>query len=339
MVQNQVNLFRILLYLKKYRWVKKRIFRAKISWDFPIYLHLEPTNLCNLRCSFCPNSLNKEIKKQYLELKLYRKIIDECAKYKKLLLLLLHKDGEPLLHPNLPEMIRYAKDKRSAKVVHLATNGILLNEDKSREIINSGLDDILISVDAVRKSTFLKLKGVDKLEEVESNVKNFIRIRNKLKSRKPYVRVKMIDMQETHSEISLFRRKWKGIVDKVEITRFCNWPQFEIAGNNADNSKGRYPCTILWYSPAINCDGKVSICCLDGDRKRIVGDVSEESLFDIWHGEKLQAIRDAHCNGNYNICGNCSAWSLEPNLGSWLKSQEKSKNFAYKRMVQESLEP
>lgn len=323
MVQNQVNLFRLLLYLKKYSWVKKQIFRAKISWDFPIYLHLEPTNFCNLRCSFCPNFQNKKIKKQYMEIGLFRRVIDECAKYKKTLLLLLHKDGESLLHPDLPEMIRYAKDKQAAKVVHLASNGVLLDEKKSREIIKSGLDDIMISVDAARESTFFEIKGVDRLREIESNVINFVKIRNKLKSRNPYVRVKMIDMQETHSEISLFRRKWKGIVDKVEITRFCNWPQFEIAVNNTENSKSRYPCTILWYSPAINCDGKVSICCLDGDRKRIVGDVNEDSLFDIWHGKKLQAIRDAHCNGNYNMCGNCSAWSFEPNLGSWLKSREK----------------
>jgi len=320
-----MNFLRTLLYLKKYVWVKKQIFKAIISWDFPIYLHLEPTNLCNLRCSFCPNAQNKEIKKQYMNLKLYRKIIDEYAKYKRLLLLLLHKDGEPLLHPDLPEMIRYAKDRQAAKIVHFATNGILLNENKSREVIDSGLDDIVISIDAVKKSTFLKLKGVDKLEEVESNVTNFIKTRNKLKSKKPFVRVKMIDMEETHSEVSLFQKKWERVADKVEITRLCNWPQLETVGKNTTSSTSRYPCTILWYSPAINSDGRVSACCFDGDKKRIIGDISEDSMFVIWHGKRLQAIRDAHCNGNYGICRNCSGWSLEPNLSSWLKNKEKSK--------------
>lgn len=311
----------ILTHLKKYNWIKKQILKAKISLDFPIYLHIEPTSFCNLRCSFCPSSRRQNLKNGYIQLDLYRKIIDECSEYKKLLLLLLHKDGESLLHPNLSEMIRYAKEKKAAKVIHLATNGTLMDENKAREIIDSGLDDVLISIDAATRATFLRLKGIDRLEEIEKNVKGFVNLRNKLRRKTPFVRVKMIAMEENQSELSLFYKKWKGIADRVEITKLCDWPQLKVNKKNKNNLLSRYPCTILWYSPAINWDGKVSICCFDADKRRIIGDVTKETLYNIWHSRNLNLIRKAHFSRNYDICADCSGWSLEPNLEYRLKRQ------------------
>jgi len=322
---SDVKVLKLLTRLKRFNWLKKQYLKVKISKDFPIDLHIEPTNLCNLSCSFCPTPRNKDIKKGYMDLNLYKKIINECAESRKVMLLLLHKDGESLLHPDLPEMIRYAKEKNAAKITHLSTNGILLDKNMGRRLIESGLDDIVIALDAAKRSTYLEMKGVDRLEEVENNIFDFIETRKKLNSRKPFIRAKMIKTGKNNSEVSLFKKKWERITDQVEIAKFTDWPQFKTNNNLRGNSKKRYACPILWYSPAINWDGTVSICCMDGDKRRIIGDVTRDSIFDIWRGEKIRAFRQAHLDGKYEVCSNCTTWSLAPNLESWFRQQEKSK--------------
>lgn len=323
MLQNRFSL-KIINHLKKYRFIKTQWLKTRISMDFPIYLHVEPTNLCNLKCSFCPHYKNKENKKGHLDFNLYKKIIDECAHYQKTILLILHKDGEPLLNPELPELIRYAKLKKAAKIVHFATNGILLKDKISREIIAAEPDDILISIDAARRETYARVKGVDMLEEVEHNVLSFMRLKRELNKEKPLVRVKMIDAPDVHEEVKLFREKWAGKVDQIDISHLCCWPSFPEYKQEQQSLPRQYPCTILWYSPAINWDGRVSTCCLDGDKNRIIGDVRKESIFDIWRGKPLQAIRRKHLENNYAMCSGCSAWSLEPDLAHWLKKITKS---------------
>ena len=309
---------KIINYLKRYRFIKAQWLKTKISLNFPIFLNIEPTNLCNLKCSFCPNNKNKQSKKGRIDLNIYKKIIDECAHYQKLILLMLHKDGEPLLNPELPVLIRYAKEKKAAKIVHFATNGILLNDKISREIIVAESDDILISIDAAKRDTYLRIKGFYKLEEVEHNVLGFMRLKRELNKRKPFVRVKMIYTADVNEEVQLFRQKWTGKVDQVDISKFIKWPSFG-EHSQRQNVLPQYPCTMLWYSPAINWDGRVSTCCVDGDKNKIIGDVAKESLFDIWNGETLQAIRENHLGNKYAMCEGCSAWSLEPNLTRWLK--------------------
>lgn len=320
-----VKVLRLLTRLKRFNWLKKQYLKVKISDDFPIDLHIEPTNLCNLNCTFCPTPQNKDMKKGYMDMALYKKIIDECAVSRKVMLLLLHKDGESLLHPDLPEMVRYAKEKRAAKIIHLSTNGILLDKDMGRRLIESGLDDIVIALDAATRATYRKAKGVDRLEEVEKNIVDFIETKKSLDSKKPFTRVKMIRTKENSREAALFRRKWKGSVDRVDIVQMTDWPQFEAVGRERGRSKKRYACPILWYSPAINWDGTVSICCMDGDKKRIIGDAAKEPILDIWHGERLREIRRAHLGGKYDICGNCTTWSLAPNLESWFMQREKDR--------------
>ncbi|MBL7070866.1 MAG: SPASM domain-containing protein [Candidatus Omnitrophica bacterium] len=319
------TILNILAHLKRFNWLKAQYLKAKISWDFPIDLHIEPTNLCNLDCSFCASPQNKEAKKGYMDMALYKKIIDECAASGKVMLLLLHKDGESLLHSGLPEMIRYAKEKKAAKIIHLSTNGLELDKNKSRLLIESGLDDILIALDAARRSTYLRIKGVDRLEEVEDNIMHFVEARKAINGKRPFIRVKMIRTEKNSAEVPLFKRKWERVVDKVDIAQVTDWPQFDINNNLKHTSKRRYACPILWYSPAINWDGKVSICCMDGDKRRIIGDVSEKSLHEIWRGDDMRKVRRAHLEGKYEICGNCSTWSLAPDLGSWLKQRESVK--------------
>src|SRR3972149_9206061 len=151
--------------LKKIKLIRRFALQRKISFVFPVRLNIEPTNYCNLSCSMCPRELNRPF--GYMDINLFQKVIDESILYGRRLIITINKDGEPLLHPELPQMIQYAKHKKAAFKVNFYTNGILLTEEKTLELIKSGLDTIHISMDAFTNETYRKIKNSQRLETVE----------------------------------------------------------------------------------------------------------------------------------------------------------------------------
>ena len=111
----------------------------------PPSLQIEPTNACNVCCISCPRDDIRR-KKGYMELPLFRKIIDDAARcgVKRVHLYLL---GEPLLHPHIAEMIAYLKN--SGLSLNLTTNGMLLSKQLGEDILRCALDQgdyIMVSV-------------------------------------------------------------------------------------------------------------------------------------------------------------------------------------------------
>ena len=311
--------------LKRIHFVRRMVLQRKISFDFPIRFNIEPTNYCNLSCSMCPRELNRPF--GYMGVSLFQKIIDESILYGKRLIITINKDGEPLLHPELSQMVRYAKDKKAAYKINFYTNGILLTEAKSIELIKSGLDTVHISIDAFTKETYKKIKNSEKLEIVEENVKRLIELKKKYYSKTPLVITKIIHTPDTHDEIKPFMNRWKGITDFIEIGEYHTWDGTLDSSNQfilGNLSKGinRYPCPFLWYNPVILWDGRVTTCCVDYQGKGVFGDIKEGSLAEIWQGNTLQKIRRSHLEGQYNtipLCSKCQFWRCEVDIGRWLK--------------------
>ena len=129
-----------------------------------------------------------------------------------------HKDGEPLLHKKLPDMVEYAKEKNAADVIHLNTNGILINNKVGRGIIERGIDDITVSIDAANKNTYQQLKGIDGFDKLEESIEKIINYRDKIKSN-TNIRVKIMEFDEIgKDEIDAFFERWSDIADEVQVT-------------------------------------------------------------------------------------------------------------------------
>lgn len=121
--------------------------------DFPMHLDVEISNRCNLRCTFC-DKLPVLSRDQLgdMDLQLYRRILDE-GEAGRLFGLKLSYRGEPLLHPNLVEMVAYAKAK-GVLDVYFNTNGMLLTQEMSHRLIDAGLDRISISIEGTDPEVF-----------------------------------------------------------------------------------------------------------------------------------------------------------------------------------------
>ena len=152
--------------------------KKKVELDYlPVRLWIEPTSYCNLNCIMCPNkSLPKE-KKGFMEFGLFRKIIDE-ARHFAFDVNLLHR-GESLLHPDFFRMVRWAHDAGLFTKFH--TNGTLLDEAKSRALLQSGIDQLTFSFDGYDKDTYEAIRVNADFAKTVANIVRFLELKKGLK--------------------------------------------------------------------------------------------------------------------------------------------------------------
>ncbi|MDD3138138.1 MAG: radical SAM protein [Lachnospiraceae bacterium] len=300
-----------------------------IPLSTPYSLAIDPSNLCNFKCKFCAMQASKEkqnYKKQCMELSLFKKIIDDINGFPdKLKVLRLSAQGEPLLNKDLPEMIRYAKKKEVAEYIEIVTNGSRLNPILNQELIDSGVDRIRISIEAVDEEGYLEIAGV------KIDLQNFIRNIKDLHIRsgeKCEIYIKIVDaaVKEPHQK-EKFKAEFSGICDRIWIDNIIPlWSDFEELTQNFDilNDKGVHGqkiqkveiCPFSFYNLIINPDGQVTVCCADWKRKLVVGDLKIESMMNVWNGDKLRNFWVDMLNGNrkkYEMCRKCLLPSYDCN--------------------------
>jgi len=311
--------------------IRNLIERSQISLDFPAHIFIEPTNICNLKCRMCPQAEPSDVKRGLMDFNIFKKVIDESVTHGRRTSIFFHKDGEPLIHPQLFDMISYAVERKASYRTHLSTNAQLLDEEKAEKLLVSGIDSIIVNIDANEEDTYMLIKGKGGLSEVEKNVRNLIFQRNRSGKAKPMIRVKLILVDANQEEVEEFRKKWENIADEVVIGREFQWPgskQGESA--SSDSQTRRYPCISLWLSMAVNWDGSVSLCCIDYYHKGIIGDVKKNTLESIWKSDDLKKLRKAHIMGEYGnsgICCKCQGLWVRDTLGigseKWLAKKMK----------------
>src|SRR6202453_5081043 len=130
--------------------------RSAVAEQLPVCLYLEVTNRCNLLCETCPRTFETLEPPADMSWELFTRIVDQ---YPNIARVVLHGVGEPMLVKNLPKMIRYLKDRGT--YVLFNTNGTLLNPKKFQEIIDTGLDELRVSLDAADRASYAAIRGKD----------------------------------------------------------------------------------------------------------------------------------------------------------------------------------
>lgn len=256
----------------------------------PIRLWIELTNICNFKCIMCPNKdLNKE-DKGFMELDLFKNIIDEAQEF--VFEINLAHRGESLLHPHLIEAISYAKKRQMYTRLH--TNGSLLTEEKSRLIIGSGLDRLSFSFDGYDKETYENIRKGGNFERVLDNIINFLKIKKESLSKKPAAAIEVIDFGNKKEGDSTrareeFRRKFDNLpLESFVIKGMHNW-----AGQIEKDREGKKytVCPFPWNAMIIYWDGSVLPCTQDFFGTYVVGNAKDASLKEIWNSEKMVTLR------------------------------------------------
>ena len=239
------------------------------------------------------------------------KIFDDFKKNKLSALMLTA--SEPLLYKNFDKVLERAKEAEIMDIF-IFTNGNLLNEKNSNLILNSGVTRLFVSIDAATEETYNKIRvpvskrllNSKRLEKLEENVKNFVNMKKKLNKKLPLTRVSFVALSENSHEVDLFKKKWEKIVDSVEIQRETSIKVYDKIENYRGKKLENYNCTKPWGDMAIYSNGLVGPCCNLVGRKTPIGNIKDNSITEIWNGEKMTELRNGFKNNNPNdVCKSC----------------------------------
>lgn len=309
---------------KRLIWLRRLYLKTVLPLDFPIIMNIEPTNRCNLACTMCPRAESGRPLAD-LEWGVFERLCDELAVEGPIRRVFLQKDGEPLLHPRLAEMVERLKVKRAANSVAIITNGTLLTSRRFEALAAAGLDDLIISLDAVDPTAYASLKGADRYAEVVGNIEAALAIKRSKGWRKPLIKARMVDRAGHAAEVEAFRRRWEGVADAVDITPYHTWIG-AVDDCRTYTVRDRYPCSLLWYTGIVNADGTVSPCCIDYSCRGVLGRLGEGGFKAIWNGAALNRLRRQHLLRRYGetaICGPCDYWLIKEDLGAWLRRKHR----------------
>jgi MoaA/NifB/PqqE/SkfB family radical SAM enzyme len=323
----------------------------------PVCLYLETTNRCNLLCETCPRTFEELEPPADMSWELFTGIVDQYPRIERVV---LHGVGEPMMVRDLPRMVRYLKDRGT--YVLFNTNGTLLNKRKGLELIESGLDELRVSLDAAEPATFKIVRGLDMFDRIVANVRAFTNMQMEMKVALPRVSLWLTGLKETMAQLPAFVKVAHDIgVSDVYLQRLVYFqdgqglarPESalfeqlssdesrlireaeEVAANlgirfNAsgatepgaslkkkDSTQPWALCRRPWTLMYFTAHGRAIPCCIAPFSMRgydsfTLGDATQQTLKEIWNGEKYQDFRRALVTDTPpKACANCGLrWSL-----------------------------
>jgi radical SAM protein with 4Fe4S-binding SPASM domain len=289
----------------------------------PLSISFEPTTSCNLRCPECPSGLRSFTRPTgMLDSGLFRDVIDQLAPT--LDYLTFYFQGEPFLHPEFLEMVRYA----SSKGIYTATstNAHFLKSDQAKATVESSLDRLIISIDGTTQDTYQSYRVGGSLEKVVEGTQHIVYWKTKLKSKTPHIVFQFLVVKPNEHQVpEIYRLAKKIHVDQVVLKTAQIYdyqhgshliPEQDQYSRYRKNANGTYSiknsldnqCWKMWHSCVITWDGKVVPCCFDKDAHYTLGDLSQKSFSEIWNGGAYQKFRNTllRSRSEIEICKNCT---------------------------------
>jgi len=299
------------------------LFKKPVHRGMPSAISIEPTNFCNLSCKECPTG-SKTLTRDRgnMNLTLYNKIINELNSH--LIKLVLYFQGEPFLNKDLFEMINYANLKNV--YTYCSTNGHFLDDKNAKLTVNSGLDELIISIDGTSQEVYEEYRRGGLLKKVLDGTKNLIKWKKKLDSIEPYIKFQFLVVKPNENQIEDAKLLAKEIgVNKIVFktaqiydykngnslipvnTKYSRYKK-QKNGTYKIKSSLKNRCWRMWSNPVVTVDGSVIPCCFDKDAKHSFGNLKEQSFKEIWMGEKYKNFRKQILKNrkSIDICRNCT---------------------------------
>jgi radical SAM protein with 4Fe4S-binding SPASM domain len=294
-----------------------------IVWGVPPVLTIEPTNLCNLKCPLCTTGSGdmKRIKGQ-MSVSTFKTIMDKVGE--DICFLLIYHQGEPLMNKNFYDFVRMAKEKNI--YVTTSTNGHYFTPKNVANLIDCGLDSMIVSIDGTTQESYEKYRVGGSLKRVIEGSRLLMQERKKRRSRTPNVAVQFLVMKHNESEIDSMRRLVKDIgvdrflVKNIEVHSVAEarewlphnpaFRRYNFDGKNyrVKNDDQKY-CSRPWASTLVNWDGTIVPCCFDKNAHHPMGNIRDPGHFgDIWFNGSYTSFRNKMLTNRnqIDICRNCN---------------------------------
>ena len=289
----------------------------------PISISIEPTTSCNLRCPECPSGLRSFTRPTgVLQQELFKRVIDEL--HPTLSYLIFYFQGEPYLHPQFLDLVRYSVDKNIYTAT--STNAHYLNDKNAEATVRSGLDRLIISIDGTSQETYQSYRVGGSLDKVMEGAKNVITWKKKLRSQTPHVIFQFLVVKPNEHEIpEVYRLAHALGVDEVklktaQIYDYKNgspliptqqkYSRYKQMGDGTYAIKNTFDnhCWKMWHSCVVTWDGKIVPCCFDKDAHHVMGDLNDRSFREVWQSDLYQQFRLSllRSRSEIEMCKNCT---------------------------------
>ena len=266
-------------YYPRLHWVPK----------FPDHVDIEISSACDMKCPMCYTTaeyFKSNVKRQFMDFDLFRKMIDECAHYGTYSIRLSLR-GEPFLHKDVIKMIRYAREKGIKEVATLSNN-LALSPKLFKEAMEAGLSWLTLSFDGLY-DTYEWIRRPAKFHESYEKIKEYKKIKERAGSYKPVVKVQSVwpAIKDCAEE---YCRMFEPYVDGIASNPLIDYLHKDREVEYVED----FECHVLYQRLSIGSDGMVMMCVNDEFCLHPLGDANKQSLYEIWHGEELTKIRDIH---------------------------------------------
>ncbi len=289
---------------------------------FPSFLSIEVSSVCNLKCPQCPTGMGyiKNRKNKYLSTLNFKKIISQFNG--RISNLILYFQGEPFMNNQFIDIIKVAHHHKI--YTQTSTNAQLINKKLAEQIVKSGLNRIIISIDGSKQESYEKYRVGAQIEKC-TNAIIYINYYKKLYNlHHPKIETQMLIFKHNENEIRDFQLLSKSLkVDKCTlktaqiynvndnkdiIPSINRYSRYKLSnGKWVNKTQHKNRCWRIWNGAVINVDGEMLPCCYDKNSTYSYGNVFENNIAELWNNTKAHEFRQQVLTNtsSIDICRNC----------------------------------
>lgn len=277
-----------------------------VALNFPKSILIETSNVCQGECKFCPyKKIRVGENSIYLDFDRYKKMIDEISEYP-IVRLTLFNNNEPLLDRRICEFIQYAYKKLPNVEITLSTNGRILTLEKIYELKEAGLTTLYVSIPTVDDENYEKVMGI--------NPKRIIDLLTGIDDPELFKMIRIaVPITKYHNHELISSKLSKYIICEWGLEYKENWEIDDTFLSISDFSEYEGPCDRPMDQMVISSNGDVIICCRDWHSQNVVGNVYDDDLYTIWHGDKMKEIQSYISGQKYDAIDCCKDCTMNKN--------------------------
>ncbi|NEX21711.1 hypothetical protein G3480_15560 [Thiorhodococcus mannitoliphagus] len=294
----------------------------------PFTLLIEPSSLCNFKCTQCFQSLKSSNyftrNRMNMPLVRFQRVIEQARQWSgplfKVLKLSLY--GEPLINSDFLEMLAIAREAGIAERIETTTNASLLTCHIAEQMVELQLDYLRVSIYATNQIAHrTTTRSTVEIGAIRDNLLQLQAIKRRRGSLRPFVSVKMMDAYDEKNE--RFFDMYRDVADEAFIDKPHGWIEVEGADflgsfygeklslardDIRKYSRPRLACQMGFTTLAVRSNGSVSPCCVDFIGGTNLGNVDTMSIEELWMSTawyeflKMQLEGRAH---EHSSCGHC----------------------------------
>jgi radical SAM protein with 4Fe4S-binding SPASM domain len=268
------------------------------SEPLPKVLQVEPTVRCNLSCVFCKTKLPFVQQRGEMPLETFHRLIDQVAQC--CTRLNLWGTGEPMLHPRIMEMARYAS-QHGFKRVKISTNGHYLSDEQVEGLLTSGFTCVRVSLEDVPADKYADIRRGGDYQRVLDGLGRLCASRKRLKAN---VRIVVVSVasEENPARTSLLNDYLEKIGVDEHMYQFDVW---RVGGANA-RVLPKERCAQLYGVLNVLADGTVVPCCHLHEGEIILGSIHDQHPLVIWQSAQMERLRATFEQNKMSQCHTCN---------------------------------